>query len=112
MPLLITKASDDYWYKIDYINTIDALIKKYDDVIIERNTYTTKEDFDFWDGMKAKDIPTIMKCKYHVIIYDSYVEQKGKENGNYNCSRAFVLCLCPLQSRAYSLGARLARAGA
>lgn len=74
MPLLITKASDDYWYKIDYINTIDALIKKYDSVIIERNTYTTKEDFDFWDGMKAKDIPTIMKCKYHVIIYDSYVE--------------------------------------
>ena len=36
--------------------------------------------------------------------------KKGNKNGNYNCSRAFTSCMCPLQSRAYSLGARLARA--
>ena len=30
-----------------------------------------------------------------------YENQKGKENGNYNYSCAFVSCVCPLQSRAY-----------
>ena len=30
-----------------------------------------------------------------------YENQKGDGNGNYNCSRAFVRGLCPLQSRAF-----------
>lgn len=34
-----------------------------------------------------------------MIGVDTY--QKGESNGNYNCSRAFVSCVCPLQSRAF-----------
>jgi hypothetical protein len=74
MTLLVTKASDDYWYEIISCETITDLMEKYDKVVIEKNTYTNKEDFDFWDGMKKEDIPIIMKCKYEVTIYDYWIE--------------------------------------
>ena len=31
-------------------------------------------DFDFWEGFKKEDIPKAISAKYHVTIYDDYVE--------------------------------------
>lgn len=42
-------------------------------IIIERNDYTDDDIFEFWDGMKAEDIPTIKQCPLHITIYNSYV---------------------------------------
>lgn len=77
MKVFITKASEDYWYKIKEFNDIKDIqkfIEKYGSIIIEKNDYTFDSLFEFWDGMKSKDIPIIKKCSFHIIIYDSYVE--------------------------------------
>ena len=75
MKVLVTKASEDYWYQVREVNTFDDLMRIYPQVIVERNHYIIDEDFDFWDGMVAEDIPKIKSCEFHVIIYDDYVEQ-------------------------------------
>ena len=46
-----------------------------------------------------KFISEISEYEAEMSGLDTY--QKGVPNGNYNRSRTFVLCLCPLQSRAY-----------
>lgn len=78
MKVLVTKASEDYWYKIKEFNTMEDIqkfIKKCGcEIIIGKNSYTYDSEFEFWKGMRAKDIPIIKKCSLHVIIYDSYVE--------------------------------------
>jgi hypothetical protein len=78
MTVLVTKANSDFWYKIKEFNTIEDIqhfIEKCRcGIIIEKNTYTDDEIFEFWDGMKAEDIPAIKCCSLHIIIYNSYVE--------------------------------------
>lgn len=78
MTVLVTKASNDYWYEIrkfDTMEDIQRFIKKCGHgVIIEENDYTNEDLFKFWDGMKAEDIPTIMQCSLQITIYDDYVE--------------------------------------
>lgn len=44
-------------------------------------------------------VRTLTDYEAEMIGVDTY--QKGVSNGNYNCSRAFVRGLCPLQSRAF-----------
>lgn len=78
MTVLVTKANSDYWYKIKEFNTIEDVqhfIEKCRcSVIIGKNAYTNNEIFEFWDGMKAEDIPIIKRCLLHITIYNSYVE--------------------------------------
>lgn len=78
MTILVTKANSDYWYKIKVFNTMEDIQKFIKEcgcgIIIKRNLYTDDEDFDFWNGMKAEDIPIIKKCPLHITIYNDYVE--------------------------------------
>lgn len=78
MTVLVTKANSDYWYKIRVFNTMEDIQRFIKEcrhrIIIERNPYTDDEDFEFWDGMKAEDIPTIKQCPLHITIYNGYVE--------------------------------------
>lgn len=73
MLVFVTKASDDYWYNFKEVNTLDDLMELHNSVIVEKNNLYPG-DFDFWDSFKKKDIPKAISAKYHVIIYDSYVE--------------------------------------
>lgn len=78
MPVFITKASDDYWYEIKVLNTIEDIQRFIEncghELIIYKNVYTNDELFEFWDGMKAEDIPIIKQCSLHITIYNDYVE--------------------------------------
>lgn len=78
MKAFISKASEDYWYKIKEFNTMEDIQKFIEkcgcEIIIGKNEYTNNNMFKFWKGMKSKDIPIIKKCSLHIIIYDSYVE--------------------------------------
>ena len=73
----MTKVSDDYWYKIVSINSIESIfriIKEYGEILIEENwNFTKEEDFDFWDGMRKEEIPKIIEAKYHILIHDDYM---------------------------------------
>ena len=78
MLVFVTKASDDYWYDFKEVNTLDDLMKIYDYIIIEKNTLYNNETEEFftkfWEDFKKEDIPKAISAKYHVIIYDDYVE--------------------------------------
>lgn len=78
MTTLVTKASKDYWYEIrnfDTMEDIQRFIKKCrSGIVITKNYYTNDSDFEFWDGMKAEDIPTIKQCPLQITIYNDYVE--------------------------------------
>lgn len=73
MLVFVTKASDDYWYDFKEVNTLDDLMEIHDYVIVEKNILYP-DDFDFWEGFKKEDIPKAISAKYHVTIYDDYVE--------------------------------------
>lgn len=78
MRVFVTKANSDYWYKIRAFNTIEDIQQFIKEcrcgIIVEENIYTNDEIFDFWDGMKAEDIPIIKKCPLHITIYNNWVE--------------------------------------
>ena len=78
MKVLVTKANSDYWYKIKSFNTMEDIQQFIKDchhgIIIERNHYTDDDIFEFWDGMKAEDIPIIKQCPLNITIYNGYVE--------------------------------------
>lgn len=78
MRVFVTKANSDYWYKIRTFNTIEDIQQFIKEcrcgIIVEKNSYTNDEIFDFWDGMKTEDIPIIKKCPLHITIYNDWVE--------------------------------------
>jgi len=73
MLVLVTKASDDYWYEFKEVNTIEDLLKIDDSIIIKPNYYN-KDVVQYWDGFKEEDISKLEKAKVNVIIYDDYIE--------------------------------------
>ena len=73
MLVFVTKASDDYWYDFREVNTLDDLMEIHDYVIVEKNNLYPG-DFDFFFFFKKEDIPKAISAKYHVTIYDDYVE--------------------------------------
>lgn len=76
MLAIITKASDDYYYELKEVSTIEDLFKIYNHgVIVEPNPYTyTDSIFFYWDGMKKEDMPLVRKAECHITIYDDYIE--------------------------------------
>lgn len=78
MKVLVTKANSDYWYKIRVITTMEDLqrfIKECKhDVVIGENDYADDDILNYWEGMKAEDIPVIKECPLHLTIYNDYLE--------------------------------------
>lgn len=74
MLVFVTKVSDDYWYDFKEVNTLDDLMKIHHAVIVEENDFTDPNIFEYWEGFKKEDISRAISAKYHVTIYDDYVE--------------------------------------
>ena len=73
MFVLVTKASNDYWYQFKEVNTIEDILKIDKSVIIEPNSHSVDE-ITYWDGFKKSDALLLEKAKINIIIYDDYVE--------------------------------------
>lgn len=73
MLVLITKASDDYWYEFKNVNTLEEVLKIAPRVIIERNLYT-EDEVKFWEGFKKEDISKLKQAKINITIYDDWIE--------------------------------------
>ena len=82
MLVLMTKASNDYWYEFKEVSSLDDLSKEmeeYEGVVIKLNGYYNnlpylKENLEYWEGFNKEDIPRMISAKYTVIIYDDYIE--------------------------------------
>ena len=78
MKVFVTKADSEFWYTIKTFNTMEDLqnfIKECGHrVVVGINFYDEVEVFEFWDGMKEKDIPIIIECPLHVTIYNDYMD--------------------------------------
>ena len=80
MTVVVTKTSNNYWYQIRNINTIEDLMKiskKNKSYIVQENwNYgdDPKQIMQFWDGMTLKDAEIISTLPYSVEIYDDYRE--------------------------------------
>jgi hypothetical protein len=73
MLALITKASNNYWYKFEKISNIEDLLKIDEYLIIKPNDHN-EDEIPYWEGFKKKDIPKLKKAKIEIQIYDDYVE--------------------------------------
>lgn len=73
MLALITKVSDDYYYRFKNINSVDDILSIHPRIIIEKNTYT-RDIVEFWEGFKPEDVPKLEKAEINIIIYDNYIE--------------------------------------
>ena len=80
MTVLVVKTSDDYWYQIRNVDSIESLMnlsKKCKSYVIQHNWHY-KEDpnkiIEFWDGMTLEDAKIISTLPYEVEIYDDYRE--------------------------------------
>lgn len=82
MEFLVTKASDDYWYKFEKYDTMDELIQSMeerDTSYVIKHNFSYKEDpkeiKKYWDGIATlKDAKKISKLKYNLLIYDYWIE--------------------------------------
>ena len=81
MEFLVTKASEDYWYRIEKYDTIDELIQSMEKIdtsyVIEDNFHykeNPKEIKECWHKMTLKDAEKISKLKYNILIYDYWIE--------------------------------------
>lgn len=83
MKVLITKASDDYWYSFANFETFDDLASYKENAIYALTvTYNLwyKEDvekiFNAWSqedkDFTMKDAYSISECKYEILIEDDY----------------------------------------
>lgn len=73
MLAIITKASDDYYYRFKNINSLEDILSIHPRVVIERNLYT-RDIAEFWEGFKPEDIPKLEKAEINITIYDDYIE--------------------------------------
>ena len=73
MLVLVTKASNDYWYDFKKINTLEEVLEIAPKVVIETN-YHTEDEVEFWEGFKKEDIPKLKQVKINIMIYDDWIE--------------------------------------
>ena len=85
MEFLITKANNDYWYKIEEYKTIEELLsaieKRHHDFIIGKNDCFNEEPEKIYQSfiydnkkMTMEDARKISQLKYEIEIYNSYIE--------------------------------------
>jgi len=85
MEFLITKANNDYWYKIEEYKTIEELLlsieKRHHDFIIGKNDYFNWNPAEIYQSfiydnkkMTMEDARKISQLKYQITIYNGYIE--------------------------------------
>ena len=78
--VVMTRTSEDYWYKIVTIPNLETLIdifKDTGDLILQKNwRYKSdpKEIIEFWEGMTLEDAKELSECEFELEIYDTYRE--------------------------------------
>ena len=73
MLVLVTKASDDYWYDFKNVNTLEDVLKIAPRVVIGKNCHTENE-VEFWENFKKEDIPKLKQAKIEIRIYNYWIE--------------------------------------
>lgn len=78
--VVMTRTSEDYWYKIVTIPNLETLIdifKDTGDLILQKNwryKNDPKEIIEFWEGMTLEDAKELSECEFELEIYDTYRE--------------------------------------
>lgn len=78
--VVITKVSEDYWYKIKTLPNIESLltiVKRKGAVVVQRNWNYQRDPKDiarFWEGLTLDGAKEISECEFEVEIYDDYRE--------------------------------------
>lgn len=78
--VVMTRTSEDYWYKIVTIPNLETLIdifKNTGDLILQKNwryKNDPKEITEFWEGMTIEDAKEVSECEFELEIYDTYRE--------------------------------------
>ena len=78
--VVMTKTSEDYWYRIKTIQNLEELITilKNERRLVLQTNWNYKSDpkklADRWDGMTLEDAKEVSECEFIVEIYDSYRE--------------------------------------
>ena len=78
--VVMTRTSEDYWYKIVTIPNLETLIdifKNTGDLILQKNwryKNDPKEIIEFWEGMTIEDAKEVSECEFELEIYDTYRE--------------------------------------
>ena len=78
--VVMTKTSEDYWYRIKTIQNLEELItilKNERRLVLQKN-WNYKDDpkkiADHWDGMTLEDAKEVSECEFELEIYDGYRE--------------------------------------
>lgn len=76
MLVLVFKASDDEWYRIQNVETIEDILAIAPKVILEKNffEYESVEDLRSIGCFNPNDCKVVPRIKYSVTIYDDYIE--------------------------------------
>ena len=78
--VVMTRTSEDYWYKIVTIPNLETLIYIFKDtgyLILQKNwryKNDPKEIIEFWEGMTLEDAKELSECEFELEIYDTYRE--------------------------------------
>ena len=78
--VVMTKTSEDYWYRIKTIQNLEELmiILKNERRLVLQKNWRYKDDpkklADRWDGMTLEDAKEVSECKFELEIYDGYRE--------------------------------------
>ena len=78
--VVMTRTSEDYWYKIVTIPNLEALITIFKDtgnLILQKNWRykdNPEEIIEFWEGMTIEDAKEVSECEFELEIYDTYRE--------------------------------------
>ena len=78
--VVMTKTSEDYWYRIKTIQNLEELmiILKNERRLVLQKNWRYKDDpkklADRWDGMTLEDAKEVSECKFELEIYDDYRE--------------------------------------
>ena len=76
MLVIVFKASNDEWYRIQNVETFEDVLAIAPRTILERNFFEHEsvEDLRSVGYFKPNDCKVIPKIKYSVTIYDDYIE--------------------------------------
>ncbi len=82
MLCLITKASDDDYYEIKEVNTLEEMLQISPDIIVGQNLLTSEEarECNNWrkqageeNFYKEEDVPLFDEIEVELMIHDSYI---------------------------------------
>lgn len=79
MKFIVTKASDDEYFKTIELFNLEQLMRfmeKKGDIVIQRNfdSWEDIDDIQKWRGVTKEQAEEIKNIKYNILIYDDYIE--------------------------------------